>query len=272
MRERRVLIVLPFSVQFEAAARRVATTILYPISKMGETQVAPDVQVTLRSVKATLTGMRELHADKIAHLVRVPGIVIGASTLASRATQLSLMCRNCKSTRVMTLAGGYGGFSLPRTCDGQTLQGISECGLDPFVIIHEKCKFADSQNVKLQEAPDMVPVGELPRHMLLSIDRNLCGRVVPGSRIVATGVWSTFQASKNGKPGNGTLRTPYLKVLGLEIDAEGAGGRGNQRMFSLAEEEEFRHFSRIPNLYEKYAASIAPSIFGNEGGSREETK
>ena len=111
----------------------------------------------------------------------------------------------------------------------------------------------------------MVPVGELPRHMLLSADRNLCGRVVPGSRIVATGIYSTFQAGKSGKQGGVALRTPYLRVLGLEIDAEGAGGRGNQRMVSLAEEEEFRHFSRTPNLYERFAASVAPSIFGNEG-------
>lgn len=224
------------------------------------------MQVTLRSVKATLTGMRELHADKIAHLVRVPGIVIGASTLASRATQLSLMCRNCMSTKIMTLHGGFGGFTLPRVCDAKSMEGTNECPMDPFVIIHEKCKFADAQTIKLQEAPDMVPVGELPRHMLLSADRNLCGRVVPGSRIVATGVYSTFQSSnKSGRPGGVALRTPYLRVLGLEIDAEGAGGRGNQRMFSLAEEEEFRLFSRIPNLYQKFAASIAPSIFGNEG-------
>ena len=31
--------------------------------------------------------------------------------------------------------------------------------------------FSDHQTLKLQEAPDMVPVGELPRHMLLSVDR-----------------------------------------------------------------------------------------------------
>lgn len=210
--------------------------------------------------------MRELHADKIAELVRVPGIVIGASTLASRATSLSLMCRNCKSTKIMTLHGGFGGFNLPRSCDGQPVDGISSCGMDPFVIIHDKCRFADSQTIKLQEAPDMVPVGELPRHMLLSADRNLCGRVVPGSRIVATGVYSTFQSSSKGsKVGGVALRTPYLRVLGLEIDTEGAGGRGTQRIFSLAEEEEFRQFSRIPNLYQKFSASIAPSIFGNEG-------
>lgn len=227
--------------------------------------VAPDIQITLRSINSTLTSMRDLHADKIARMVRVPGIVIGASTLASRATHLSLLCKDCKTTRQMPLHGGFGGFTLPRSCNTAPMDGNPPCSLDPFVIIHEKCQFADSQTIKLQEAPDMVPVGELPRHMLLSADRNLCGRVVPGSRIVATGIYSTFQSSKGGKAGGIALRTPYLRVLGLEIDSEGAGGRGNQRMFSLAEEEEFRQFSKIPNLFEKFAASIAPSIFGNGG-------
>lgn len=43
--------------------------------------------------------------------------------------------------------------------------------MDPYMIIHSKCGFIDHQTMKLQEAPDMVPVGELPRHMLLSVDR-----------------------------------------------------------------------------------------------------
>lgn len=43
--------------------------------------------------------------------------------------------------------------------------------MDPFQIVHERCIFVDHQTIKLQEPPDMVPVGELPRHMLLSADR-----------------------------------------------------------------------------------------------------
>lgn len=43
----------------------------------------------------------------------------------------------------------------------------------------------------------MVPVGELPRHMLLSADRYLTGRVVPGSRVIATGIYSTYEAAKS---------------------------------------------------------------------------
>lgn len=46
-----------------------------------------------------------------------------------------------------------------------------DCPLDPYVIVHEKCTFVDQQNIKLQEAPDAVPVGELPRHIQLCADR-----------------------------------------------------------------------------------------------------
>jgi len=37
--------------------------------------------------------------------------------------------------------------------------------------VNDKCKFIDQQAIKLQETPEMVPVGELPRHLLLSVDR-----------------------------------------------------------------------------------------------------
>lgn len=250
---------------FEAAARRSANAILYPISTKGEIRgVTADIQVTLRS-GANLIGMRDLHSDSIAHLVRLPGIVVGASTFSSRATHLSLMCRDCKTVKTMPIGGGFGGFTLPRYCDANRISSSDKCSTDPYVILHDKCKFVDTQTIKLQEAPDMVPVGELPRHMLLSADRALCGRVVPGARIIATGVYSTFNSNKGARgAGAVSLRTPYLRVLGLEIDAEGAAGRGVARMFSAAEEDEFNRMSRTPDLYEKISASIAPSIFGNK--------
>lgn len=73
-----------------------------------------------------------------------------------------------------------------------------DCPLDPYVIIHEKSTFVDEQVVKLQEAPDSVPVGELPRHIKLCMERYLTGKVVPGSRIVATGIYSTYQSGGKG--------------------------------------------------------------------------
>ena len=47
-----------------------------------------------------------------------------------------------------------------------------------------------SQVLKLQEAPDMVPNGELPRHLQLYCDRYLTEKVVPGNRVTVVGIYS----------------------------------------------------------------------------------
>ena len=195
--------------QFENAVTRAARTILFPLANGNEerTEAAaksiPKVQITIRS-GLNLQQFRDLAADTMNKLVRVPGIVISASVLSSRATKLHLQCRACRSPKVVYPAGGLGGVGggsdrgLPRICDAPELENQKkDCPMDPFIIVHSKSTFSDHQTLKLQEAPDMVPVGELPRHMLLSADRYLTGQVVPGSRVIATGVYSTFQSSKN---------------------------------------------------------------------------
>lgn len=57
------------------------------------------------------------------------------------------------------------------TCSPAPEGQKKDCPMDPYQIVHERCIFVDHQTIKLQEPPDMVPVGELPRHMLLSADR-----------------------------------------------------------------------------------------------------
>lgn len=107
------------------------------------------------------------------------------------------MCRSCRNFRTIPVTGGFSSIVLPRTCDSPAPLGQQkECPMDPYVILHDKCKFVDSQVIKLQEAPDMVPVGDLPRHTILNADRWLTNRVVPGMRAVVMGIYSIFQ-SKN---------------------------------------------------------------------------
>lgn len=42
-----------------------------------------------------------------------------------------------------------------------------------------------------------VPTGELPRNLLLSVDRHLVQTVVPGSRLTIMGIYSVYQASNS---------------------------------------------------------------------------
>jgi DNA replicative helicase MCM subunit Mcm2 (Cdc46/Mcm family) len=44
-----------------------------------------------------------------------------------------------------------------------------------------------------QERPEDIPTGELPRTLLMVVDRHLVGRVTPGSRLVVTGIYCTHR-------------------------------------------------------------------------------
>ena len=42
---------------------------------------------------------------------------------------------------------------------------MQRCPLDPYFVLPDKCACVDFQSLKLQEAPEDVPHGEMPRHM-----------------------------------------------------------------------------------------------------------
>ena len=63
--------------------------------------------------------------------------------------------------------------------------------------------FACSPAHVLQERPEDIPTGELPRTLLMVVDRHLVGRVTPGSRLVVTGIYCTHRWGGAGGGGAG---------------------------------------------------------------------
>ena len=49
--------------------------------------------------------------------------------------------------------------------------------------------------LKLQETPESVPNGEVPRHIQLYAERYLCDKIVPGNRVTITGIYSIKKAA-----------------------------------------------------------------------------
>ncbi|KAF2841308.1 MCM-domain-containing protein [Patellaria atrata CBS 101060] len=245
---------------FEGALKTCTQKIVYPSQPRIN---LPEHQLLLHST-ASQISIRDLNATNVSHLVRIPGIVIGASTLSSKATRLHIQCRNCDWPIDISVQSGFSSASLPRTCGRpKDKERPTDCPLDPYFVVHEKCQFIDQQVLKLQEAPDQVPVGELPRHILISADRYLANRVVPGSRCTVMGVFSIYQ-SKGSKASNNAavaIRNPYLRAVGIHADVDHSM-KGNA-IFAEEEEQEFLEMSRRPDLYEVFARCIAPSIYGN---------
>jgi DNA replication licensing factor MCM5 len=255
------LLAFTYLKQFELALQQCTARIVYP----GQRDVTlPSHQLLLHS-SASHISIRDLNATNISHLVRIPGIVIGASTISSKSTVVHIRCKGCDYSDNIYVDGGFSGLSLPRRCGRPKQPGNQEpgddCPLDPYVIYHEKCQFVDQQVLKLQEAPDQVPVGELPRHVLISADRYLANRVVPGSRCTVMGIFSIYQQKGGKKEAAVAIRNPYLRAVGITSDLDQTA-KGSA-VFSEEEEQEFLELSRRPDLYDALARSIAPSIYGN---------
>ncbi|CAI8016498.1 DNA replication licensing factor mcm5 [Geodia barretti] len=239
---------------FEHAAKEAADEVTRPRPEGEEVR---DMQILLSS-DANPLQIRDLRSEHMARLVKVPGIVIQASGLRAKATRLTLQCRSCRNIIPnMAVKPGLEGVSLPRRCSSDQT-GRPKCAMDPFFVVPDKCKCVDFQVLKIQESPDSVPKGELPRHIQLYLDRYLTDCIVPGNRITVIGIYSIRKAGtkpqKTGreKASSAGLRKPYLRVVGIEVDSDGAGRASGQPLTS-EEEEEFRRLASRPDIYEVIA-------------------
>lgn len=221
------------------------------------------IQILLRgNIKPTL--LRQINANHMNRLIRCPGIIVSASRIQNRASVLKLRCQGCFDTYTMHTTGPFSGASLPTQCRSKAATKTKECGPSPYIIYPDECIFVDQQTLKLQECPECVPTGEMPRSVLLAADRHLVDVAPPGTRVSVIGIVSLFKALPNGsnKGKKSSVRTVYLRVVGMQRDDAKASG-DSSTYFSPREEEAFRALSRRSDIYSILSRSIAPSISGS---------
>ena len=249
---------------FEEAAKEAADQITKP-RPAGEENVE-DIHITLTS-EAVPTSVRDLKSDQVSKLVKIPGIVVAASGVKAKATRIAIQCRSCRTTIPdIPIKPGLEGYQLPRKCNVEQA-GRPPCPLDPYYILPDNCRCVDFQNVKLQESPDSVPHGEMPRHIQLFLDRSLVDRAVPGNRVTVIGVYSIRKMAKIGRGGEKGavgVRMPYLRVVGIQVETEGSGRTSSNLTFTQEDEENFRRLAAKPGVHDVISKSVAPSIFGSD--------
>ncbi|GAB5364414.1 hypothetical protein AAMO2058_000968100 [Amorphochlora amoebiformis] len=253
---------------FEAAAKEVVASTIIPKPREADMH---HIHVQLRDIDSTT--IRDLNSSHVGKLVGVRGIVVSASRVNTRATELAIVCKNCKSQNWVKCGHGFGAPNIPRVCDNlrtnEARQAADQkCPLDPWVIIPDRSTFTNSQRLKLQENPEMVPTGEVPRHVDLCVENMLVGTCKPGSRVTVVGIFSIYQAKGRGgkaRIGNDNnavaIRNPYLRVLHIDSEDPSESSIHN---FTEEEMTDITEISKMPDLFDKISKSIAPSIMGHE--------
>ncbi|GCB79429.1 hypothetical protein scyTo_0019543 [Scyliorhinus torazame] len=99
----------------EEAAREVADEVTRPRPAGEET--LQEIQVMLCS-DANCANIRSLKSDQMSRLVKIPGIVISASSVRAKATRIAIECRGCRNVMSnIAVRPGLEGYTLPRKCN-----------------------------------------------------------------------------------------------------------------------------------------------------------
>lgn len=125
----------------------------------------------------------------------------------------------------------------------------------------------ESQEMLSFYSSDTVDSSKLGPHYIFAfqLGRNIMPSICNCLQIVYCIVFFvSYQRDKGSQRSNAGVQAPYLHVLGIYMDSEKSGFSSSSIPISTEEEELFRRLASSPNVFDRIAKSIAPSIFGFE--------
>lgn len=91
-------------------------------------------------------------------------------------------------------------------CENAKSGGMDKqnCPLRSYKLDVNQSEYFDLQSMKLQEAPEQIPTGEMPRSIEVTVDRYLTDTCTPGNRVKIMGIFciSRMSSSKNDASSN----------------------------------------------------------------------
>ncbi|EDR25553.1 minichromosome maintenance protein, putative [Entamoeba dispar SAW760] len=205
----------------------------------------PMMQVIIKDTQSKMIQPRMLQSSFLSKVIRVSGIIVSISRVEPKVTKAILRCRSCQKEISVIVPSCCGIINYPKSCDGVSPITGKKCPQDPYDVVTEKCKFVDRVILKLQETPENVAPGEVPRTVTVILERYLVVGLTAGQRICIEGI---FGASLQRK---GTISTSYIRAIGIEISGQ-VVSQDDRRMKEVA-----RTITK-----EKLIKSIAPAICG----------
>jgi replicative DNA helicase Mcm len=193
--------------------------------------------------------LRKLGSDHIGRLVMLHGIIVRASSISPLVTRATFMCPVCGELNHIEQSG-------------LTLQKPQKClacdNRRNFELVPQESVFIDSQLVMIQERPEDLPPGQLPRSLNVELKDDIVDLARPGDRITITGFIKLLP--KYGRGGE-------LRTYDLNLDAsycEVSGRESELLELSPEDELEILEIVKDPFVHQKLLNSIAPSIYGND--------
>ncbi|KAL2231642.1 UNVERIFIED_CONTAM: DNA replication licensing factor MCM4 [Sesamum indicum] len=226
------------------------------------------IQARIFNLKSS-TSMRNLNPSDVEKMVSLKGMIIRCSSIIPEIREAVFRCLVC----------GY--YSDPIVVDRgridePTICGKQECrSKNSMTLVHNRCRFADKQVVRVQEMPDEIPEGGTPHTVSLLMHDKLVDAGKPGDRVEVTGIYRAMsvRVGQTQRTVKSIFKT-YIDCLHLKktdksrmhvedpMETENGPSR-NENESTLDEDkvEQLKELSKQPDIYERLTKSLAPNIW-----------
>ncbi|MCS7096267.1 MAG: minichromosome maintenance protein MCM [Nitrososphaerota archaeon] len=211
-------------------------------------------RITVRIVKLLeSTPLRKLGAAHIGKLVMIEGIVVRSTPVRPMVVRAAFKCKGCEEITYVEQTGQF--LRAPIVCSNPACRRKGS-----FEFLQEESTFVDSQDLRVQERPEDLPPGQLPRtlHVKL-VGSEIVDVARPGDHVSIVGI---VRAAAPSLAKAGKLRTFVLHLDANSIDV--LGKEPDTALPTPEEEKRIRELAKDPWIQRKIIASIAPSIYGYE--------
>ena len=193
--------------------------------------------------------LRKLRSEYVGRLIKVEGIVTRQTPPKHFLHRALYRCTQC-------------GYELELVQELERhVEPPSRCprcgAAKSFVLVTELSQYIDWQKLVVQERPEELPPGQLPRSVEVIVLDDLVDSVKPGDIVSITGVLDlALSELKKGKP---PVLSSFLSAVHIE-------STNKELVEDITKEDEKKiiEISRRPDVRELIVRSIAPSIYGHE--------
>ncbi len=192
------------------------------------------------------TDLRKVGARHIGRMIMIKGIIVRATPIKPLLLKATFECRRCHAKTYVEQTGPT--VSKPVRCSNP------ECKSREFDLIPEESVFVDYQQVTVQERPEDLPPGQLPRSMRVVLQGDLVDVARPGDRVSITGIVRAVMA-RTSRVFNLYLEANHVDTMGRELETI---------VITPEDEETIKKMAEDPWIHRKIIRSIAPSIYGYE--------
>ena len=197
------------------------------------------------------TPLRKLGSAHIGKLVMIEGIVVRSTPVRPMVMQAAFRCKRCGEITRVEETGQF--LRAPFVCSNPSCRAKG-----PFDFIQEESTFVDSQDLRVQERPEDLPPGQLPRALNVKlVGSEIVDVARPGDHVSIVGI---VRAVAPTLPRVGKLRTFILHLDANSIEV--LGKEPETVLPSPEEEQKILELAKDPWIHRKIINSLAPSIYG----------